>query len=442
MTASPTAADSPDCPGDQYLNLSLLEPGDVILTFPPGKPQDVWESMGIAMATGGHYSHAILVLSPTIWFESEDYGVGPSYVLVDRVERNGDDIRLLNCKGHWGKIAVFRHPDTSKIPTDDLARKLAAITDRISFKRYPSYVRIARDLKLLNYLPFRDQLLSLADGKRLTLEINLGFFCSEVVAYAYRELGLPFTKEPCQVTPSDIADPGISGMANINVFCASDRQAAVYVAAFYNSIAQESSRKSFVGGLTALQTLSSAVGYIAEKSVQAAVEEGIPPERLTPAGFPNIFPETLESLSKLSQESIRLITAVGLRSNACPGDPSPLREGVEGLEEVVTHINDSGSTLLRLADTYVEFVKPEFGLQETWKPVLHQMLEHFEGVNDEHIQMAGGLQVAFEAALEKVIEPAVESELIKLNAKLRDLSKALIDLKAMRVICRTKMFDG
>ena len=74
------------CKGNRYLNLSLLHPGDVILTFPAGLLYETWESFCIRMAIGGRYSHAILVLQPTIWYESEDQGVGPSIIPVDRVE--------------------------------------------------------------------------------------------------------------------------------------------------------------------------------------------------------------------------------------------------------------------------------------------------------------------------------------------------------------------
>jgi len=420
-----------ECPGNAYLDLSLLQTGDVILTFPPGDPLD---ATGIALATRGEYSHAILVLSPTIWFESEDFGVGPTYVAADRIEADSGVVRFLKCRDHWGKITVLRHPGLTSRPSHEVSKKLTEITDRVSFKRYPSFVRIAHDLNILNSVPLRDHLLRLADRSSLSFDINSGFFCSEVVAYAYSELGLSFKdRKPEQVTPSDIATYEVSGMTEQNLFCSRNENAHVQDASLHNAIADLNSRERFVGRLTNIKTYSATIEYIAQQAKQSAIEMGISPERLTPEGFPQTFAETLESLFHLSQAVLELAEVVGRLVNVRPNDPSALRDGGRQLEQATEYFESSKAVLRDLAATYSKLIKPKAVLHEHWKPFLDDIFEYFDQVNQEHITIASRLHEAFAAALNKELSSSVRKALQTFVQKLSQTIQALIDLKEARL---------
>ena len=271
-------------------------------------------------------------------------------------------------------------------------------------------------------------------------DLNRGLFCSEVVAYAYQQLGIPFNNKPEQTSPADIADRDISGMERVDVFCDSDPGALVQEAGIINLIAEQASRHSFVGQLTALKTLTSATADFAQQVKQDAVANGVPPERLTPEGFPLMFPEILDSLLKLSQETVRLMLAVGTSMNSVPHNLSPLQEGTKGLEALLESIKAGEGTLLDVAKTFSAFVEPLATVYESYRTDLKDLFRGHINAGEQIIAIAHPLYDQFQAALREHLAADVHRELEMFVEKMSELFTGFADLNHARVLCWQTMY--
>lgn len=168
------------------LFLDDLEPGDVVLSRAPTSV-----SRAIRLATASAHSHAALVLDPVVWFEALGDGVGHRVYGGDLVMHEGR-LRLAHDCGR-SRFVVLRH-------TDDAARRRA-----FGPRGEPAdgFVRWIEGADLFSYPgaeAFLD-LLPLGLGMRLAgfarridrgrVRGIPGRFCSQLVATAYADLGLP-----------------------------------------------------------------------------------------------------------------------------------------------------------------------------------------------------------------------------------------------------------
>src|SRR5580698_1942677 len=88
-----------------FLDVSMLRAGDVILTAKEG-----FEPELIQTVTGGNYSHAVLVIAPCLWFESEDEGVGNTGVQLDHCEFDAGHLYQMFSLTAFKNFTVLRHP--------------------------------------------------------------------------------------------------------------------------------------------------------------------------------------------------------------------------------------------------------------------------------------------------------------------------------------------
>jgi len=413
-----------------------LRPGDVILTYPAGMPWDVWESYAITKACGGPYSHAILVLRPTLWFESEDQGVGQTLVRVDRIEIQNDKAHELKCLDPWARHKVLRHPEAEARSDEELLSVLIPATNELSFRKYPSFIRIADDLHILEYVPLRDALLGLAD-ESVPFDVNRGLFCSEVVAYLYGKLGLPFSKKPEQVCPSDILNPDISHLKVIEPYCESNPTARLIDPRIFNQMSEQTFRKVFVGQLTQYTTVSAAITHVAQRATEAAVRAGVPEERLTVAGLPAAIPEVLTSLRDFCMSTSKFIIAAAERLNADSSStlPDSVKEGIRVLEVSRDALSGSTANLASITATYCEVVKPNAPLHQRWEPLLSDHFRHSEHIVNEHLKIV----IMLNTDLRKALDRGIGTFLAPFVTATEQTISSFAELRSTMTECRNKI---
>lgn len=426
-----SVSSSARCRDDRYLNLSLLRPGDVILTFPSGLPV---ESAAIKILCGGQYSHAILVLKPTVWYESEDNGVGKTLIFPDRVEVNDGCARLLRCLDRYGAVGVFRHPRLEDAQEEQLTLRLEEITNGLTYKRYPNYVRIAEDLRLLKDVPLREhlfRLISRVDKPGL----NEGMFCSEVVAYVFKSLGFPFKdKEPHEVRPSDISDESISGLDKKDFICGSDPTAAVAEELPFRD-SEHLSRHS-LAQVTEVKTVTAEIRLSLEAVQSRAIADGIPAEELTPEGYPKVLVNLLESAFRVSDKTCTLIVSCGLLINQ---DTDQARSratlDIHLLEEAVKAIDDGGPVLACATEAYCFIARRRTDVHAAWKMVLEDCFRSHQSSLSVHLQTIQTLDAEFKLALEKEPNSELRSLLQKVSTRIGEATRAMTAAREVREEC-------
>src|SRR5262245_23279759 len=171
-------------PGPIYLDYSEISPGDVLLTRGKGTT-----SAAIAAVTGGRFSHAALVLNRQFRFESDDSGVGSTYVAVDRIEIAGHDRRLLSQLTDVEDALLLRHPD---LPRDErsqtaAAEKLLRALQPLSGKQYPNWQALASAAGGRTVSAVAAVVLKCLDAIQSGTLFDPGPFCSQLVAAAWRD---------------------------------------------------------------------------------------------------------------------------------------------------------------------------------------------------------------------------------------------------------------
>lgn len=147
-----------------------LCPGDILLLTDPKGPM----SWAIALATGGHFSHAAICMKPPLFVEAHDPGVSVFHVGRFFV-RDPKRIRILRL-------------DVNQVPDAETKAKAAAL--------------YARGLRTEAY-DWDGALRSKLPGPAS----KDGFFCSQLVAEAYRRAGhplMPGDRPSHKITPADI----------------------------------------------------------------------------------------------------------------------------------------------------------------------------------------------------------------------------------------------
>lgn len=129
------------------LNLSLLQPGDVILTATPD-----YQSRIIRAVTGGDFSHAILVVKHPNAVEASDFGV-VQFRLDRFVARDRKNVRVLRVKGPKPKdfertVIRFAGAQTAKEYADyDVLTALFSRVPRFETRRFFCSQLVATCLK-------------------------------------------------------------------------------------------------------------------------------------------------------------------------------------------------------------------------------------------------------------------------------------------------------
>jgi hypothetical protein len=214
----------------RMVRVDLLRPGDIILLKSHGFISEL-----IARATAKtdrkrRYSHAALVVSGQLWFESNDDGVGYLFKRLTKVEdHNGEVWRLVDVS-NYPIFDEYRHSQLHQqedVSQDfDLASVIQAILGRWTGLQYPPLRRLSRASPLFEKVPGAKRLFG--DIVDLTYQILFklpgvlapGPFCSELVVRAYGELEksrpecaiLKARREPRSVSPSDLADSSMSAL--------------------------------------------------------------------------------------------------------------------------------------------------------------------------------------------------------------------------------------
>ena len=234
--------------GDLYLDVGLIQPGDVLLELGPDK-----DSAWIARATGGPFSHVALVVHRTFLFESEDLGVGYTPLRADRVERRATGTRTLSRLHDVKAAVVLRYPRLSTKKAEDLFEDFVEALGPLDGKEYPAWVALATAAPggWLGTQLGR-VVLSIADRIQKTQVWVPGPFCSELVAGVLADV-LPrrrlFDKprDPTRVNPNSFLRSRLQPVAA--AVCEADPNAAIDVeqAKHYNASLLYTSRKQATG---------------------------------------------------------------------------------------------------------------------------------------------------------------------------------------------------
>jgi hypothetical protein len=167
-------------------------------------------SRAIAVASGGQYSHAILVVSPPHLFESDDVGVGYSCPQIDRVELDGRKRVLLSLLKEVEAGIVLRHPGVNARTAKRIGTKLRRILRPLVGSDYPEWRKLASAAsggaigKGLAGVVLR--VLDVMESQDVK---NPGPFCSQLVCGALQEAFPPGIKcfdkrrDPATVGPNE-----------------------------------------------------------------------------------------------------------------------------------------------------------------------------------------------------------------------------------------------
>jgi hypothetical protein len=158
------------------IDLCKLRPGDLIFTRLPA-----WRSRGIALGTWSLYSHAMIVVYPDVWFETD--GAGSGFKLIEDVscfEIQTDSYAIL-ADLPYKKLSVVRVGGSAPSPD----RVLEVVRDHIALA-YPGWVEfIPLFLPLRPFPRIRHWLMASLSRQS---EEEFGGYCSQMVSQMLRDL--------------------------------------------------------------------------------------------------------------------------------------------------------------------------------------------------------------------------------------------------------------
>jgi len=194
----------------KYLRTEQLQPLDVILT----RPRRSVSSKLIATSSWGKYSHAALVLSRNLRFESVAKGVKPTSVIYIKCEVSDNDFVFIEETTEYKYFDVFRHPHLSKMSPRDLKglqKKLIALLPEVIYREYP-------DAKAFQRFPIaRPFKIILNAYSKIQKKAIPGPFCSELVCRLYDRLNLPLFDTRIhhrQVSPTRLSRSRLINISN------------------------------------------------------------------------------------------------------------------------------------------------------------------------------------------------------------------------------------
>lgn len=193
--------------GSIYVVEGKILPGDVLLTL-----GDAAHSAGIALSTGGAFSHAAMFETPYILFESlAKDGVGRTRLFVTRIEEDGSSYELLSQLPGVRRAVVGRHPALAAFGRDkffELHRCILLAEKYYLGLEYPAFHRLG------SALPEDSALKRLHTALQGPLERALppaeyeGPFCSALIVDMFARLGVPLFDQrrmADSVSPSALA---------------------------------------------------------------------------------------------------------------------------------------------------------------------------------------------------------------------------------------------
>lgn len=193
----------------KFIRADLLQPADIILSTDSGSK----DSRKISLLTSGKYSHAALVVDPLLHFESIAMGIGFTPLYISRVEKTGDQTKLLWDISSYKNIDVFRHPNIER--SNDLTSKLINTVHSLRGLEYPELYKLSSATDLLRGIPFLKEfilkLISKMQGE--PEKTSPGMFCSQLVKFCMDEIGYTPLKVDfvnSEVNPNHFADPRVS----------------------------------------------------------------------------------------------------------------------------------------------------------------------------------------------------------------------------------------
>jgi hypothetical protein len=215
--------------GPPYLNLKLLQPGDIVFSLGEG-----WMSKQIARFGGkGDYSHAAIYIGNSHLFEALDDGVGPTRLYIDREELyqaprgalpNHQLNKWLATIPDTVRLCVMRHPDMEQALKSRGYSDLNPLTESSVFLQYPHATQLATAIWCNRFAGWLVKAGLQAQALFEKPRVVPGPFCSQLVVQIMDGLGLRlFAREldPAEVSPSRLANsdtlrevPGASTFAD------------------------------------------------------------------------------------------------------------------------------------------------------------------------------------------------------------------------------------
>lgn len=191
-----------------FLDKSLLMPGDVLLTR--GRPL---LSKAITFVTRGRYSHAAIVLNVTSIYESRSDGIGPTPLVVSRVEKCQRGFRLLAPLPDSSEGVVLRCPQLNADDTLDVSKRIGEIVKPFLGMEYPELRKLSQAINLDHRDTRWAQVVLLWIDRMSRPKINPSAFCSEFVSIILEELGcfpFPVMQRHASVSPNEFARSNLS----------------------------------------------------------------------------------------------------------------------------------------------------------------------------------------------------------------------------------------
>lgn len=161
-----------------YLNRQILRPGDVLLTRGAAK-----FSGWIARLSAGPFSHAAVVANSGLLFESDDVGVGYTFLPAGLIEGTGKSMRLLSALIDVRAAVVLRHPVLARSDKQDVENDLIEALYPSLGLEYPKWADLASAFPGGPAIGFLGKLLlRIKDWHEGQKVWNPGPFCSQLVS--------------------------------------------------------------------------------------------------------------------------------------------------------------------------------------------------------------------------------------------------------------------
>lgn len=179
---------------NKYIDLGLLNPGDIFLS----RSRSLI-SLLIRFSTFSSVSHAALVVSPLILFEST--GEGVEYVIISpKIVMHKGNAKIAFQLPKEDNYFVFRVKKINE-KISITTKKIIDATYTLAFYNYPDVSEFFKTLRfgigfVYSKLPI---------SKKKYLHLYDGCFCSWLVVDSYKKLGIQlFKKESNQITPAQL----------------------------------------------------------------------------------------------------------------------------------------------------------------------------------------------------------------------------------------------
>jgi hypothetical protein len=161
-------------PKPKTLRADLLKFGDVILSSGHAA-KDIVVVLGTREGSPKRrYSHAALVLTPTIWLESTGEGTGLTYQEIVTSWESDRQRRLVDVT-HYREIDVFRMPELEASAIDPTSDAFQALLQEFVGFQYPRLCELADTTKWLKQFPETKR--RIMDAFNPDEVVNPGAFC-------------------------------------------------------------------------------------------------------------------------------------------------------------------------------------------------------------------------------------------------------------------------